>query len=126
MKAIDYCMMTTADGNGTLHSRPMSNNREVDYDGESYFFSYKDTQKVRDLKQIPLTSLTYQGKDGLFIHIYGEAQYTEQREKMKDHWSDDLNRWFPDSLEKGGLMIRVDAKKTHYWQNEKEGEVRLT
>ena len=126
MKDIDYCMMTTADGHGTLHSRPMSNNREVDYDGESYFFSDKDTQKVRDLEQSPPTSFTYQGKDGMFIHIYGESFLTDEKERMADPWSDDLNQWFKDGLDtKGLIMIWVDAKKIHYGQNEKEGEVSL-
>ena len=124
MKAIDFCMMTTVDGNGTMHSRPMSNNKEVEYEGESYFFSYGDTTKVRDINHSPLTSLTYQGEDGWFIHVYGESHLIEQKGRMEEHWSDDLNAWFPDGLDTDGLvMIRVKANNIHYWHKADEGSV---
>lgn len=35
MKDIDFCMLTTVTEGGQLSSRPMSNNRDVDYDGDS-------------------------------------------------------------------------------------------
>ena len=40
MKDIDLCMLTTTTENGALASRPMSNNGEVEYDGNSYFFTW--------------------------------------------------------------------------------------
>src|SRR4051812_46479202 len=39
MRDIDFCMLATHASNGTIASRPMSNNREVDYDGDSWFFT---------------------------------------------------------------------------------------
>jgi general stress protein 26 len=38
MKAIDFGMLSTRTEGGAFASRPMSNNGEVDYDGDSYFF----------------------------------------------------------------------------------------
>jgi general stress protein 26 len=126
MKDLDFCMMTTADGRGSLHSRPMSNNREVEFDGDSYFFTYEDTGKIRQLRESPLVSLTFQGKDMLFIQLYGHGSILTQRGRMEEHWSNDLNRWFPDGLEtKGLVMIQVKATKARYWHKEKEGEVNL-
>ena len=126
MKQLDFCMMTTADGRGTLHARPMSNNREVDYDGDSYFFSYEDTGKVRQLRESPLVSLTFQGEDMLFLQLYGRASIVTQRGRMEEHWSEDLNRWFPQGLETPGLvMIQVKATSAQYWHKEKEGKVKL-
>src|SRR5690349_14476193 len=37
---IDFCMLTTNAAAGVLNSRPMSNNGDVEYDGDSWFFSY--------------------------------------------------------------------------------------
>ncbi|PHN06005.1 pyridoxamine 5'-phosphate oxidase family protein [Flavilitoribacter nigricans] len=126
MKELDFCMMTTADGRGSMHSRPMSNNREVEYDGNSYFFSYEDTGKIRQLRESPLVSLTFQGKDMLFIQLYGHASIITQKGRMKEHWSDDLNRWFPEGLEtEGVVMIHVEGKRAHYWAKENEGMLRL-
>ncbi len=44
---IDFCMLNTT-GPESIISRPMSNNGDVEYDGDSWFFSYEDTKKVRD------------------------------------------------------------------------------
>jgi general stress protein 26 len=41
MKKLDICLLTTQNGRGGLHSRPMSNNGDVAYDGNSYFFHLK-------------------------------------------------------------------------------------
>ena len=40
VRAVDICMLTTVDERGDLHSRPMSNNREVEFDGDLWFFTY--------------------------------------------------------------------------------------
>ena len=126
MKDIDFCMMTTLDGRGSMHSRPMSNNKEVDYSGDTYFFTMKDTGKVRQIMETPRTSLTYQGAKGLFIQVYGESHLIEQKAKMKEFWHKELDTWFQDGIDTEGLcMIRVRAHKIHYWQQEKEGDVKI-
>jgi general stress protein 26 len=38
VKDIDFCMLTTVDEEGNLHSRPMSVNGEIDTDGDLWFF----------------------------------------------------------------------------------------
>lgn len=126
MKELDFCMMTTIDGRGSMHSRPMSNNREVEYNGETFFFSLMDTGKVRQIQQSPRTSLIYQGKDGLFIEVYGESHLIQQKTRFQEHWSDDLNAWFKDGIETEGLcLIRVKAHRIHYWQKGDEGMLEL-
>ena len=37
IKDIDFCMLTTVDEDGYLHSRPMSSNGEIDRDGDIWF-----------------------------------------------------------------------------------------
>ncbi len=34
IKKIDFCMLSSNNGAGKISSRPMSNNRDVDYDGD--------------------------------------------------------------------------------------------
>jgi len=46
MRDIDFCMLTTHGANGAIASRPMSNNREVDYDGDSWFFTYENALMI--------------------------------------------------------------------------------
>jgi len=37
LKKIDFCMLTTRSSDGVMSNRPMSNNGDVEYDGDSYF-----------------------------------------------------------------------------------------
>lgn len=60
MKNLDFCMMVTKDGRNTLHSRPISNNGEVEYDGDSWFFfvpgfqqSQTDRKQSDDFTDLP-------------------------------------------------------------------------
>ena len=39
VKDIDFCMLTTVDEGGDLHSRPMSSNGDIDEDGDIWFFT---------------------------------------------------------------------------------------
>ncbi|ANL67983.1 pyridoxamine 5'-phosphate oxidase-like domain-containing protein (plasmid) [Rhizobium phaseoli] len=48
LKKIDFCMLSTNAGSGRISSRPMSNNGDVEYDGDSWFFSYEDSRKIAD------------------------------------------------------------------------------
>ena len=47
MRKLDICMMTTLAENGQLTSRPMSNNGDVEYDGNSYFYSFEESEVVK-------------------------------------------------------------------------------
>jgi hypothetical protein len=49
MRGIDLCMMTTQSAEGAFHTRPMSNNGEVEFGGDAWFFSGRDTPKVKEL-----------------------------------------------------------------------------
>ena len=49
MKDIDFAVLSTRTENGAIAARPMSNNREVEFDGDSYFFTCDDTRTVSDI-----------------------------------------------------------------------------
>lgn len=126
MKQLDFCHMITVDGRGTHHSRPMSNNKNVDFDGTCYFFSFEDTNKVRHLQNSPLVSLTYQTDDMLFIHMYGTASIITQKGRMEDFWDKSLDMWFPQGIHTPGIvMIKVNASKICYWHKAEEGEINI-
>jgi general stress protein 26 len=38
MRSIDFCMLSTREASGGISTRPMSNNGDVEYDGDSCFF----------------------------------------------------------------------------------------
>ncbi len=123
MKDLDFCMMTTQDGRQVSHSRPMSNNGKVDYDGDSWFFTYEDSNKVQQIKNDHKVSLIYQGEDMLFIECYGNATVITDKEILKEKWIDSLQQWFPEGIEtKGICLLKVTAKRVTFWHKEEEGE----
>ena len=135
MKDIDFCMLVSRAEGGSIGGRPMSNNREVEYGGTSWFFTYDDTRMAQDIARDPSVGLTYQGKagimgvvgkPGLFVHVECEARLVSDKAKFAEHWDKSLDRWFEQGVDTPGVvMIEVRARRIHYWDGEDEGEVRL-
>jgi len=64
MRDIDFAMLSTRTEGGAIAARPMSNNRQVEFDGDSYFFTCENTRTVGDIRREPSVGLSYQGKSG--------------------------------------------------------------
>ena len=119
----------------TIGARPMSNNSEVDFDGDAWFFTYQDRQMIADIERDAKVAMTYLGSAGLkgvlgapgqFIHVEGTATVVRDKARFTEHWTKSLDRWFPQGVDTPGLvMIEVNAARVHYWDGEDEGEVTL-
>lgn len=126
MRKLDICMMTTLAEDGHLTSRPMSNNGDVAYDGNSYFYSYEDAEVIRELKLNANVNLAFEGPDKLYIAISGKSDLLKDKEILKQHWVESLDAWFKDGVETPGIiMIHVKAETIKFWHKEENGEVKL-
>ncbi len=126
MKELDICMVNTAGSGDSIHSRPMSNNKDVTYEGESFFFSMEDTRKIEDIKTNKNVTLCYEGEKGLNIIVTGKARLLTSKTSFREHWVDSLNQWFEKGIDTEGLiLIAVKAEGIHYWENYKEGDIEL-
>ncbi|WP_293881899.1 pyridoxamine 5'-phosphate oxidase family protein [Sphingomonas sp.] len=130
MRDIDFCMLSTHTDTGGIAARPMSNNREVDYDGDSWFFAHQSAAMVPEIEADPAVGLSYQGKAGfmgnrpLFIAVDGTADLIRDKAQFEAHWTKDLDKWFEQGVDTPGLvLIRVRAGRIHYWDGEDEGTV---
>jgi len=123
MKNLDFCMMVTQDGRQVSHSRPMSNNGKVDYDGNSWFFTYEDSNKVEQIKKNKHVNLIYQTDDMLFIECTGKGEIITDQETLQEKWVKGLEQWFPDGVDTEGIcLIKVVADRVMFWHKEEEGE----
>ncbi|TBY29220.1 pyridoxamine 5'-phosphate oxidase [Rhizobium leguminosarum bv. viciae] len=132
LKKIDFCMLSTNAGSGRISARPMSNNGDVEYDGDSWFFSYEDSRKITEIEGVGTVSLTFTappsllGKPGIFIAVEGVASLVRDKAALEEHWIPDLERWFPDGVDTPGIvLIKVSASSIRYWDGEENGEVVL-
>lgn len=133
MKDIDFAMLATHTQGGAIGTRPMSNNREVDYDGDAWFFTEESALMVRDIAADPRVNLSYQGKSGLlgmrpfFLAVEGRADLIRDKAQFAAHWTKGLERWWPQGMDTSGLvLIRVAGERAHYWDGEDEAELTLS
>jgi general stress protein 26 len=122
MNHIDFCFLTSKGEKGLLHSRPMSNNRNVEYNGENYFFSYSDNDVCREIQKDPAVSLSFSVPgEMIFISVGGKAELLHDRELMKKYWDDELEQYFPDGINQEGIvLIKVKAELITLWEGNEE------
>jgi general stress protein 26 len=132
MRDLDFCMLSTRTESGAIAARPMSNNREVDFDGDSYFFTCDDAHMVGEIAAEPRVGLSYQGTAGMlgmrpfFLAIEGRAELIRDKGQFADHWTSGLDRWFKQGIGTPGLvLIKVHGERAHYWDGGDEGELLL-
>ena len=130
MGRIDFAMLTTRTQGGQLATRPMSNNGEVEWHGDSMYFTYDSARTVADIERDPHVALSFQGRAGLlgtpplFVAVEGEARIVRDKGSFAEHWTSDLDRWFPQGIDTPGMaMIHVQAVRVRYWDGADEGEV---
>ena len=132
MADIDFAMLSTRTAKGDIASRPMSNNGDVDYAGESFFFSADSAGTIEDIEHDAHVGLTFAGAKGLlgkpplFIAVEGVAELIRDKAAFAAHWTKDLDRWFEAGVDTPGLvLIRVKASRVHYWDGTDNAEVSL-
>jgi general stress protein 26 len=132
MADIDFTMLSTHTDNGDIATRPMSNNEDVEFDGDSYYFSYEQARTISDIQRNPKVSLSFQagksllGKPGMMITVQGHAHLIHDKNEFEAHWSSDLDRWFKQGTDTPGMvLIKISAHRIHYWDGEDQGEVTL-
>lgn len=130
MADIDFAMLITKTKLGQISARPMSNNGDVDFDADSYYFTWEDSRMTDDIERDQAVGLTFTGNKGLFgkpplfVSVEGEAELVRDKAQFAAHWTPDLDHWFKDGIDTPGVtMIKVRAIRVHYWDGEDQGEL---
>jgi general stress protein 26 len=132
MSGIDIAILSTHSENGQIANRPMSNNGDVDYSGDSYYFTYNESLTVTDIGRDPKVALGFAGKSGIFVSnglyiaVEGNAELIRDKAQFKAHWTSDLDKWFENGVDTPNLvLIKVHATRIKYWDGQDEGELKL-
>ena len=132
MAGIDIAVLTTRTAGGQLAGRPMSNNGDVQYNGESFYFTYEDTHTVEDIERDSNVGLAYQGSQKLFgsskfyVFVEGNASLVRDKASYKAHWTPELDKWFEGGIDDSNIvMIRVKAAQIKFWDGMKHGTVKI-
>ncbi|MEO3946456.1 pyridoxamine 5'-phosphate oxidase family protein [Gorillibacterium sp. CAU 1737] len=113
MKGIDIAMLTTVTDEG-LVSRPMKT-QEVEFDGDLWFLTKKDTGKYEDLVRNPHVNVAFVGKS--YLSVRGTAELIQSPAKVREYWSAAYEKFLQTSSDDPNLiLIKVKAEAAEYWE----------
>ena len=127
MREMDFCMFTTFSLDVGMYSRPMSNNRKVEFDGDVWFFSGSDTRKVREIQRDPQVQLSYADPQHFrFISMSGSVEIVTYRDKKRELWDEELMRWFENGPEDDDVvLLKVSPTTIAFWTKEGDGQLTI-
>ena len=119
VKDIDFCMLTTVDENGGLHSRPMSSNGDIGKDGDIWFFTNASSHKVSEIAKLPKVNLSFADPDNQrYVSVSGKAQLVRDPKKIDELWRPEFKIWFPEGKDDPEVaLLRVNLEKAEYWDS---------
>jgi general stress protein 26 len=113
---IRVAMLTTTMPDGSIRARPMATPQK-DFDGEFWFFTGWETEKVHELLQDQHVNLTFvKPEDNRYVSVSGRATIVRDRAKAQALWSPTYKAWFPKGVEDPNLaLLRVRVEQAEYW-----------
>ena len=116
IKDIRTTMMTTQREDGNFHTRPMATHA-VDEDGTMWFFSYEDSNKVREIRQNDRVALGFSDTGAeTYVALSGTAEVVKDKQKIDELWQEFLKTWFPNGKDDPNItLLKVTAHSGEYW-----------
>lgn len=126
IKDIDTAMMTTADDDGSLRSRPMRN-MQIKEDGVIWFFTGYESAKTHELQNDAHVNLSYANPDDqLYVSVSGRATISRDKAKIDELWNPAMKAWFPEGKDDPNIgLIKVTVDKAEYWDSPSSAMVHL-
>ena len=117
---VQFAMLTTAEPDGTLRSRPMAthfNHNSKEFDGSLWFFTKGEAPKVEEVKQDQHVGLSFSSPEqSKYVSVSGTAVLVRDKSKLAELWDPKYKAWFPKGLDDPDLaLLRVDVAKAEYW-----------
>lgn len=117
VKAVDICMLTTVDEHGDLHSRPMSNNKDIDFDGDLWFFTSTNSHKTDEIERDSKVNASFADIKGQqYASLTGHAELVRDRAKIEELWKPVFRMYFPDGVDSHDIaLLKVSVEHAEYW-----------
>lgn len=118
MRGIRFAMLTTAEPDGSLHSRPMAT-QDVEFDGDIWFFTAADSGKVWEADRNHHVNVAYSNPEkNNYVSATGTAALVRDRKKIEELWKPVYKTFFPKGLEDPELaLLKISVEKAEYWDS---------
>ena len=86
MRDLDICMFMTRDGDAVA-TRPMSNNGQVEFDGDTSVLRERDSAKVRQIEAEPAVGIGHIATErGTWVAMEAEAEIVDDEAEKRERW----------------------------------------
>ncbi|HYG98266.1 MAG TPA: pyridoxamine 5'-phosphate oxidase family protein [Terriglobales bacterium] len=118
IKDIKFAMLTTAQPDGQLRSRPMAT-QETDQDGNLWFFTGASSPKVSEIREHQEVNISYASpEEQRYVSVSGAAEVVRDMQKMRDLWNPVYRAYFPKGLDDPDLtLLKVRISEAEYWDS---------
>lgn len=126
IKDVRVAMLTGADADGSLHSRPMMT-QQSESDGDLWFFTGTSGHKIDEIHNSPQINVSYAHPDDqIYVSVSGRASIVTDRQKMEELWNPMVKAWFPDGLNDPNLgLLKISVESAEYWDASSSAVVQL-
>jgi len=127
IEGIGVGMMTTAQEDGILRSRPMATLHHGDFDGDLWFFTEASLPKVGEVEHEPQVNISYaEPKEQQYVSVSGTTRVVRDRPTLEKFWNPLLKAGFPKGLDDPDLtLLRVRVEQAEYWDSPSNRMVQL-
>jgi general stress protein 26 len=118
IKDVKIAMMTTVDGGGTLHTRPMYN-VEADEHGDLWFFTQIDSAKTQEVSRDNEVSLGFADPgSNTYVAVLGKAEIVRDNARIAEKWSEPMKAWFPKGKDDPQIcLLRIHPERGEFWDS---------
>ena len=114
IEKFDTAMLVTIDDQNRIHSRPMAI-ADTEDDGELWFVTSRASGKTFEIAEDLRCAVTMQGGKR-FVSLTGIAELVDDREKIRDVWSETMRVWFSRGADDPDIvLIHFIAEEAEYW-----------
>jgi general stress protein 26 len=116
IKSAHSALLITARSDGTFDSRPMGCLQNT-FSGTLWFLTFRHSLKLVEIQNNPNVMVSY-AKPGDFeyVSIRGKARVVEDKQRLRELWSEGLRVWFPTGPDNPEIaVLAVDVEEAKYW-----------
>jgi general stress protein 26 len=102
----------------TLEAQPMGC-LQTTFDGTLWFLTFRHSSKIRQVGRDDRVLVAYVNPERYeYVAVSGRARIVDDRQKLKELWTEGLRVWFPKGPNDPELaLLAIDVAKADYWAN---------
>ena len=118
IKGKTIAMLTSVSDEGHFHARPMAV-LDVDFDGDVWFFTKKDSPKVEQIQRESRVNVAYSDPSNQdYVSLAGTGRLVVDKALNEKYWKPQFEAWFPDGLDDPDLsLLKIEVEGAEYWDS---------